>query len=242
MRGEAAPPRLQVRDLRVWLGESEILHGVGFSVAAGSITALIGRNGAGKTTTLRGIIGLARRRGQVVLDGEDVSTQPTHLVVRRGVGYVPEDRGIFSRLTVEENLRLAVRGREPQLRLVDELFPDLRRLRHLRAGTLSGGQQQMLALARALVIRNRLLLVDEPTKGLAPRVVAEVVEVLEKTATATTLLLVEQNLPVVSRLAREVVVLAEGRVSYTGPAADLLSDPVRTRALLGVAGGRETAP
>jgi branched-chain amino acid transport system ATP-binding protein len=235
----AAVPRLEVRDLRVWRGDSEVLHGVGFSVAPGGVTALIGRNGVGKTTTLRGILGLARRRGRVLLDGEDVSAEPTHLLVRRGVGYVPEDRAVFTRLTVEENLRLAMRDRRPRVELVEELFPDLSRLRRQRAGTLSGGQQQMLALARALLNHDRLLLVDEPTKGLAPRIVTRVVEVLERMAAVTTLLLVEQNLGVVARLARDVVVLAEGRVVHAGPPADLLSDPERTRLLLGVARRRE---
>lgn len=240
----AVVPRLRVGDLRVRLGDAEILHGVGFSVAPGGVTALLGRNGVGKTTTLRATLGLLPHRGRVLLDGTDVSGDPPHLVARRGVGYVPEDRDVFARLTVEENLRLAVRDQEPRYDLVDELFPDLRARRRQRAGTLSGGQQQMLALARVLLNENRLLLIDEPTKGLAPKVVGEVAGVLDRMAATTTVLLVEQNLGVVRRLARDVVVMAEGRVVHTGPAEQLLGDPARTKELLGVArsGGGALGP
>ena len=163
-----------------------------------------------------------------------IDALPTHRIVARGIGYVPEDREVFSRLTVAENLQLAVRSAHPDYDFVDALFPDLLSRARQPAGTLSGGQQQMLALARALLNDNQLLLVDEPTKGLAPRVVSEVAEALAFAAESTPMLLVEQDLRVVSRLARTVVVMAEGRVTHIGAAADLLSNPSLVQRLLGV--------
>jgi branched-chain amino acid transport system ATP-binding protein len=154
--------------------------------------------------------------------------------VRRRIGYVPEDRDVFSGLTVEENLRLAERDAEPRYDLVYELFPELRERGQQRAGTLSGGQQQMVAIARALLNDNRVLLVDEPTKGLAPSLVAEVARVLERLAELTTVLLVEQNLGVVRRIARDVVVLDQGRVVHTGDAKELLEQPDLVKRLLSV--------
>ena len=229
---------LSVGDLHVYLGESHVLQGISFDVPVGGVTALLGRNGVGKTTTLRALMGLVpRTRGAVVLAGDDVTRLPTHAVVRRGVGYVPEDRDVFAGLTVEENLRLAERSPDPRYELVHELFPELRERAGQRAGTLSGGQQQMVAIARALLNENRLLLVDEPTKGLAPLLVTEVAAALERAAELTTVLLVEQNLQVVQRVAREVVVLDAGRVVHAGPAEELLADPEHVRRLLGVHGG-----
>jgi branched-chain amino acid transport system ATP-binding protein len=154
--------------------------------------------------------------------------------VRRRIGYVPEDRDVFSGLTVEENLRLAERDAEPRYDLVYELFPELRERGQQRAGTLSGGQQQMVAIARALLNDNRVLLVDEPTKGLAPALVADVARVLERLAELTTVLLVEQNLGVVRRIARDVVVLDQGRVVHTGDAKELLEQPDLVKRLLSV--------
>jgi branched-chain amino acid transport system ATP-binding protein len=229
-----------VRDLRVRIGGSRILQGVGFDVAPTGTTALLGRNGVGKTTTVRAVLGLLPGDGEVtggtvVLGGRDVTGHRTHTVVRRGVGYVPEDRGVFASLTVAENLALAERGGGPHhYGLVHDLFPELKARRGQRAGTLSGGQQQMVALARALLNDNRLVIVDEPTKGLAPRVVTEVAEVLERAAERVPLLLVEQNLAVVRRLARDAVVLDAGRTVHTGDAAELLADRERTTSLLGV--------
>ena len=250
---------LEVDGLAVRFGESRVLDGASFTVEEGGTTALLGRNGAGKTTTLRAILGLAPHRGRVRLDGEDISGLPTHTVVRRRVGYVPENRDIFTGLSVAENLRLAERGgpdaaagtcpglrRGPERRsgrrpgrprydLVYELFPDLRPRGAQRAGTLSGGQQQMLAIARALLNPNRILLIDEPTKGLAPAVVARVVDVLARIASDVTILLVEQNLAAARRLAERAVVLDQGRVVYTGGLAAFLADRERTLRHLGVA-------
>ncbi len=223
---------LEVRDLHVHLGGSHVLQGVSFDVPAGGVTALLGRNGVGKTTTLRAILGLVPRHGGVRLAGEPIEREQTHRIVRRGLGYVPEDRDVFAGLTVLENLELAVRNGTARYELVYGLFPELRDRARQRAGTLSGGQQQMLAIARALLNPNRLLLIDEPTKGLAPALVADVTAALERIAETETALLVEQNLGVVRRLARSIVVLDQGRVVHTGTAADL-EDEALVRRLLG---------
>jgi branched-chain amino acid transport system ATP-binding protein len=200
------------------------------------VTALLGRNGAGKTTTLLAVLGLLPGRGSVRFDGAEVLGDRTPQLVRRGIGYVPEDREVFTALTVEENFKLAARTAESVERLdrVHELFPDLYARRRQRAGTLSGGQQQMVAIGRALLNPNRLLLVDEPTKGLAPVVVRDVVAALEKVAEETTVLLVEQNLRVAVRLATDVVVLDHGVVVHRGAMAELFADPQRVSNLLGV--------
>ncbi|MCY1144681.1 ATP-binding cassette domain-containing protein [Actinoplanes sp. Pm04-4] len=225
---------LRLRDLSVRLGGSHILQGVTFDVPPAGVTALLGRNGVGKTTTLRAILGEVPASGAVEFGGEPVLGRPTHKLVRSGLGYVPEDRCVFGGLTVAENLRLAVRGPDPDYDTVHELFPELRARAGQRAGTLSGGQQQMVAIARVLLNRNRLLLVDEPTKGLAPAVVSSVAAVLARVAEHVPILLVEQNLAVVRRLAAGAVVLEAGRVAWTGTASDLLGDAGRTRTLLGV--------
>jgi len=224
-----------VRDLHVYLGQSHILQGVSFDVPEGGVTALLGRNGVGKTTTLRAILGLVDGRSSVRLDDDELSGMSTHRIVRHSVGYVPEDRDVFTGLTVAENLRLAERDTEPRYELVYELFPELEQRAHQRAGTLSGGQQQMVAIARALLNDNRVLLVDEPTKGLAPALVAEVARVLERLAELSTILLVEQNLGVVRRLARDAIVLDQGRVVHTGDAQDFLAQPELVKRLLSVA-------
>jgi branched-chain amino acid transport system ATP-binding protein len=228
---------LEVRDLNVYLGESHILQGISFDVRRGGITGLLGRNGVGKTTTLRGILGLVRRTGSVMLDGTETTTLPVHEIVRRGVAYVPEDRDVFAGLTVEENLRLAeLPGSALRYDLVYELFPELRQRGAQKAGTLSGGQQQMVALARALLnVENRILLVDEPTKGLAPLVVRHVVEALQRAAEVATILLVEQNLSVAHKLVHDVVVLDQGRVAFTGDVETLMGDPELARRYLGIA-------
>jgi branched-chain amino acid transport system ATP-binding protein len=225
---------LSVRDLHVFLGQSHVLQGVSFDVPEGGVTALLGRNGVGKTTTLRAMLGLVGRRGSVRLGDEELVGLPTHRVVQQSIGYVPEDRDVFTGLTVAENLRLAERDAEPRYDLVYELFPELEQRASQRAGTLSGGQQQMVAIGRALLNDNRVLLVDEPTKGLAPALVADVARVLERLAELTTVLLVEQNLGVVARLARDAIVLDQGRVVHTGSAQELLAQPELVKRLLSV--------
>jgi branched-chain amino acid transport system ATP-binding protein len=228
------PPLVSVHDLHVYLGESHVLQGISFDVADGGVTALLGRNGVGKTTTLRALMGLVDRSGTIELAGADIRAMRTHRIVRLGVGYVPEDRDVFSALTVEENLRLAERDPTPRYDLVYDLFPELRARGGQAAGTLSGGQQQMLAIGRALLNDNRLLLIDEPTKGLSPLLVTEVARALERVSELTTVLLVEQNLGVVQRVARDVVVLDTGRVAHVGLAAELLEDAPLVHRMLGV--------
>jgi branched-chain amino acid transport system ATP-binding protein len=225
---------VEVRDLHVRLGQSHILQGIEFDVPEGGVTALLGRNGVGKTTTLRALLGLVERSGEVRYDGVDITGLATHRIVRRGVGYVPEDRDVFSALTVDENLRLAERDGDARYDLVYELFPELKERSRQAAGTLSGGQQQMVAIARALLNDNRLLLVDEPTKGLSPLLVTEVARVLERVSELATVLLVEQNLGVVARVAQGAVVLDTGRVVHIGPAKELLDDRAMVHRMLGV--------
>ncbi len=227
---------IEVSDLHVHLAGSHVLQGFSFSVPEGGVTALLGRNGVGKTTTLRAMLGLVDARGAVTFDGRELMRMPTHEIVQLGVGYVPEDRDVFAGLTVSENLKLAQRNGIGRYDLVYELFPELRERGDQRAGTLSGGQQQMVAIARALLNENRVLLIDEPTKGLAPLLVTEVARVLKRAAEIATILLVEQNLGVVQRIARDAVVLDQGRVVHTGPARTLLEDSEQVHRYLGVSG------
>jgi branched-chain amino acid transport system ATP-binding protein len=196
--------------------------------------ALLGRNGAGKTTTIKAILGLVGRTGSIRLSERELARMPTHQIVRLGVGYVPEEREIFTELTVAENLKLAERDKRPRYDLVFELFPELEQRRAQAAGSLSGGQQQMVAIARALLNDNQIILVDEPTKGLSPLMVTKAASALKRAAQAATLLLVEQNLQVARTLAEKVVVLDQGRVAYAGDVAALLADPALARRYLGV--------
>ena len=232
---------LALDDVHVRYGGSHILQGVSFEVPDTGVTALLGRNGVGKTTTLKAIIGLAPRTGRVLLRDRDISGDATHRVVAAGIGYVPEDREVFGGLTVDENLRLVGGTTGVDAPIVQKLFPDLVARRAQRAGTLSGGQQQMVALARVLLRENDLLLVDEPTKGLAPKLVTEVADVLARIARTTPVLLVEQNLALVRRIADTVVVLDAGAVVHRGDATALVEDHRLTTDLLGVSMRREGA-
>jgi branched-chain amino acid transport system ATP-binding protein len=227
-------PILRVEGLSGRIGGQQVVEDVSFEVPALGVTALLGRNGVGKTSTIRSILGLIDRSGEVHLGGTRIDRLPTHRIVQQGVGYVPEDREVFGSLTVAENLRLAERDDAPRREFVQRLFPDIHERRAQRAGTLSGGQQQMVSLARALVNENRLLLVDEPTKGLAPRIVDEVADTLAEAARTVPILLVEQNLHVIRKLAERVVVLSGGRVVFTGEASELLDDDGRIQRYLGV--------
>ena len=226
-------PAVDVTGLRVDIAGSHVLQGVDPRVRSGGVTALLGRNGVGKTTTLRALLGLQASTGTVRVLGHDVTRWPTHKIVQLGVGYVPEDRDVFSRLTVRENLRLAETGHQPRYDLVYELFPELERRSRQLAGTLSGGQRQMLSIGRVLLAERPLLIVDEPTKGLSPLFVTEVVDALARISASTTVLMVEQNVHVVRRLAGDVVVLVHGHVVHSGPVAGLDSAGLVQR-LLGV--------
>jgi len=223
----AATPLLRLSDVQTYIGESHILQGIGFGVKPGRVTVLLGRNGAGKTTTLRSVMGLTPiAAGSITFDGHEIGRETTHKIVRRGIGYVPEDRDVFTGLTVTQNLILAQRpgATRERLELVYQLFPDLQTRGAQRAGTLSGGQQQMVAIARALVNDNRLLLIDEPSKGLAPVVVQQVTEALRAIKGTTTILLVEQNLAMAQALGDDAVIVDDGHVVYTGAMADVAAD------------------
>jgi len=226
------------------------LSGVSLDLQAGRVLAVLGPNGAGKTTLLRSIAGLLRdqpRKGTVEVDGQRVERRDAERVARRGVVYVPEDRGLFRELTVEENLRVALWGRptaqvRADMTRVHELFPILAERAGQQAETLSGGQQQMLAIGRALLRRPRLLLLDEPSLGLAPQVAAGVFEALGEIAKAgTAILLVEQNAPLALSLAPEALILESGRVVLRGSAAELESNPDVREAYLGLGGPEQSS-
>ena len=233
-------PLLEVRDLHAWYGESHILHGVDFEIGPGEMVTLLGRNGAGKTTTLRSIMGIAQpRRGRILLRGQDLTGMPTHQIARKGIAWVPEERRILPNLTVLDNLRLgwlATDGGGPdRVEEVFEYFPRLReRIAH-RGRHLSGGEQQMLAIARALVARPSIMLVDEPTEGLAPMLVQSLTDILAViNRRGTTILLVEQALEVALTLAQRVYVMDQGRVQFEGTPDDLRRDPEIQQRFLGV--------
>jgi len=234
-------PFLRLSDVHAFIGESHILQGVSFEAAPGRVTVLLGRNGAGKTTTLRTILGLLPvARGTITLDGAEIGGERPHRIVRRGVGYVPEDRDVFGGLTVGENLRLAQRpGASAEwLGLAHRLFPDLERRAGQLAGSLSGGQQQMVAIARALVNENRLLLIDEPSKGLAPVVVGQVTEALAAIKGTTTMVLVEQNLAVAQAPGDDAVIVDDGRVVFSGSMAEIAADEALQARYLGAGAHR----
>lgn len=231
---------LQVNEIETYIGQFHILQGVTFQVQAGEITVLLGRNGAGKTTTLRSIMGLnPASRGEIHYKGERVDRLPTHLIARKGIGYVPEDQGIFADLTVGETMRIAMRGRSDQaaerLEWTLELFPDLRRFWNRKSGLLSGGQKQMLAISRAYVNDNELLLIDEPSKGLAPIMVEKLMEAIKQMKKKTTVLLVEQNFLMASRIGSAYYMMDEGRIVKAGTMDDLRHDEETRRKYLGIA-------
>jgi len=230
---------LQVETIHTFIGQFHILEGVSLSVPRGSITALLGRNGAGKTTTLKSIIGLlSPREGRVLFGGQTINGRPAYEIAALGIGYVPEHRAVFRDLTVEENLKLAERRKGDLARhadLIFDLFPDLKRFIKLPGGQLSGGQQQMLAIARALVPENQLLLIDEPSEGLAPVIIEGIVLALRRLAAHTTVLLVEQNFKMASDLADQYFILDDGQTVNAGRMADLVNDAALISKYLGVA-------
>lgn len=218
---------LQVDDIHAYLGESHIIQGVSLAVPAGKVVALLGRNGAGKTTTLRAIMGLVRpRRGRVVFAGRDITSLPTHQVARARIAFVQETRAIFPSLSVEENLAIAARpdpaGGGWTMERIFADFPNLAKRRHNGGTQLSGGEQQMLAIARALVANPRLLLLDEPSEGLAPLIVRQIADIVAALkAAGMTMLLVEQNFALATEVADQVVILGKGRVRWRGTSAEL---------------------
>jgi branched-chain amino acid transport system ATP-binding protein len=230
---------LDVRDIHTFIGQFHILQGVNVTVRKGSITALLGRNGAGKTTTLKSILGLTPpRQGQVVFDGNEIQGRRSFDIAAMGIGFVPEHRAIFRDLSVAENLRIAERNKGDLARkeeFIFGLFPDLKRLIKLPGTHLSGGQQQMLAVARALVPDNKLLLIDEPSEGLAPVIIEQMMEAIRHLSAETTVLLVEQNFIVASQLAENYVIIEEGQSVQQGAMADLVKDQATIHRYLGAA-------
>ncbi len=233
---------LEVADLHVYYGEIHALKGVTLSVGKGEIVTLLGNNGAGKTTTLKTLSGLlAPRRGQIALEGEPLLGVPPHEIVRRGIAHVPEGRRIFNRLTVLENLEMGAYARSDgsvaqDLERVFTIFPRLKERRTQVAGTLSGGEQQMLAIARALMASPRLLLLDEPSMGLAPVLVEQIFETVQDiNRQGTTILLVEQNAAMALSVAQRGYVLETGAIVLSGSATELQENPEVRRAYLGEA-------
>jgi len=230
---------LEVIGIHTFIGQFHILQGVDVTVPQGTITALLGRNGAGKTTTLKSILGLASvRQGKVVFDGREVQGMPPYNIAALGIGFVPEHRAIFRDLSVEENLKIAERTKGEYLRkrdIIFDLFPDLKRFIAIPGTRLSGGQQQMLAIARALVADNKLLLIDEPSEGLAPVLIEKMMEVIRKLSKETTVVLVEQNFLVASKLAENYVIIEEGRSVKNGKMQDLINDKATIHKYLGAA-------
>ena len=230
---------LDVQDIHTFIGQYHILQGVSVRVPKGSITALLGRNGAGKTTTLKSILGLTPpREGKVIFENREVQGMRSFDIASRGIGFVPEHRAIFRDLSVEENLKLAERRKGDYARKHDfifDLFPDLKRLIALSGTSLSGGQQQMLAIARALVADNSLLLIDEPSEGLAPVVIEHMIYAIRQLSKDATIMLVKQNFLVASQLAEYYVIIEEGRSVKSGLMADLIKDQATIHRYLGAA-------
>ena len=230
---------LEVRDIDCFYGKVQVLHGLSLEARAGEVLCLLGRNGAGKTTTLKAIMGLvAPRAGTVTLNGETISGLSAHQVPRRGVGYVPQGRRLFAELTVAENLTIGLmtrgKGRATRDRVLD-IFPRLRQRLGQQAGTLSGGEQQMLALARALCLEPSVLLLDEPTEGLQPSMIAQIREVVvAMKQTGVAILLVEQRVDAVLSIADRVAFIENGRNRRTVAAAELCDDPALLHAYVGV--------
>jgi len=236
MLDASAAPLLAVENLQAWYGESHILHGVTFDVRAGEVVTLLGRNGAGKTTTLRSLMGLTHARdGAVRIFGHVTTDWQPYRIAALGVGYVPEGRRIFPNLSVEENLKVPLDRKGPwTIARIYELFPRLAQRKSNKGRQLSGGEQEMLAIARALLLNPKLLLLDEPSQGLAPLIVQEVFRVVAAARQqGISVLLVEQNVRAAVEIADRAYVLDDGRVVYSGIAAEFAKDEERVRALAG---------
>jgi branched-chain amino acid transport system ATP-binding protein len=238
-----APPLLSLKDVHAYYGEAHILQGISLDVGEGEVVTLIGRNGAGKTTTLRSIMGLVPPRGgSITFAGQELRDMPTHAIARAGIAYVPEERRILPNLTVAENLRLGRLGGKGARRNGDTVteevlgyFPRLRERLSQKGKSLSGGEQQMLAIARGLVASPRLMLVDEPTEGLSPLIVASLTDILrEINRRGTAILLVEQILEVALALSHRLYVMDQGRIQFEGTADALRADPAVQQRFLGV--------
>ncbi|WP_342042447.1 ABC transporter ATP-binding protein [Bacillus sp. OTU2372] len=231
---------LKLDQVETHIGQYHILQGISFDVKKGEVTVLLGRNGAGKTTTLRTIMGLnPASKGSVTFKGEQIQAFPTYTIAKKGIGYVPEDQGIFAGLTVEENMKVAIqKENEETAKRMDwilELFPDLKKFWKKPGGYLSGGQKQMLSIARAYVNENELLLIDEPSKGLAPIVVEKVMESILQMKNQTTIVLVEQNFMMASTIGDRFYIIDDGRTVNNGTMKQLKEDEEMKRKYLGIA-------
>ncbi len=231
-------PILQLRAVKAFYGQSEVVHGIDLAVEEGGMTVLLGANGAGKTTTLRAICGMVRREGEIIFAGEKLDRRKTEAIASLGVAHVPEGRGTFIGLTVEENLRLGGYTRRRQLETMQRMygyFPILAQRRQQQAGALSGGEQQMLAIARALMMAPRLLVLDEPSFGLAPRIVEDIFKIVERIQREerVSVLLVEQNASLALELADHAYLIETGYVVASGTAKSLADDPQIRRSYLG---------
>ncbi len=232
---------LEVRGLQASYGATRVLHGMDFAMAPGSITTLLGANGAGKTTTLRAVCGMVKTGGEITFDGRRIDGNATEDIVRLGIAHVPDGRGTFAHLTTEENLRLGAYTRKDKARVHEDIermyghFPRLKERRRQQAGTLSGGEQQMLAVSRALMLRPKLLLLDEPSFGLAPLVVRELFGILRAVneAERVSMLVVEQNAALALEVADHAYVLETGRVVLSGTAQHVGNDDAVRRSYLG---------
>ncbi|HQT79991.1 MAG: ABC transporter ATP-binding protein [Rhodospirillales bacterium 20-64-7] len=231
---------LEAKGLQAAYGETKVLHGIDFTIRQGGVTALLGANGAGKTTTLRAICGLVRTQGTITLADTRIDGKATEDIVRLGVAHVPEGRGTFMELTVEENMKLGAYTRPAREAHADfdrmfDYFPRLKERFRQQAGTLSGGEQQMLAIVRALLMRPRLLLLDEPSFGLAPLIVQEIFRILEriKQEAGVSILLVEQNAAIALQFAEDAFLLETGRIVMSGPADEISKDEGVRRSYLG---------
>jgi branched-chain amino acid transport system ATP-binding protein len=235
------PTLLEAKGLHAGYGPTHVLHGLDFKVEDGGVTALLGANGAGKTTTLRAISGMIRTEGEILLGGDRIHGRATEDIARMGVAHVPDGRGTFMELTVEENFRLGAYVRRDRANVqadfekMWELFPRLKQRWRQQAGTLSGGEQQMLAIARALLLRPRLLLMDEPSFGLAPLIVQEIFQIMRRIReeSGVGILLVEQNANLALELADHAYLLETGRIVVSGPAEEIRRDESIRRSYLG---------
>jgi len=230
---------LKVDKVHTHIGQYHILQGVSFQANEGEVSVLLGRNGAGKTTTLKTIMGLTpNSKGTIQFNGNDISKKPTYSIANGGIGYVPEDQGIFGALTVEENMKVAMRKEDEaafeRQDYVLQLFPDLKKFWKKDGGHLSGGQKQMLAMARAFVNDSKLLLIDEPSKGLAPIVVEKVMEAIVEMKKRTTIVLVEQNFIMASRIGDTFTLIDDGETVESGKMAELIENEELKRKYLGI--------
>ncbi|CAM5181820.1 Amino acid/amide ABC transporter ATP-binding protein 2 (HAAT family) OS=Ureibacillus acetophenoni OX=614649 GN=SAMN05877842_103279 PE=3 SV=1 [Ureibacillus acetophenoni] len=230
---------LKLDNVNTHIGQYHILQGVHFEAKVGEVSVLLGRNGAGKTTTLKTIIGLTPATGgSVTFLNQDITKKPTYDIANLGIGYVPEDQGIFAQLTVEENIKVAMRKEtdesKEKLDYVLELFPDLKKFWKKAGGNLSGGQKQMLAMARAFVNDSKLLLIDEPSKGLAPIVIEKVMEAIMEMKKRTTIVLVEQNFYMASKIGDSFTLIDDGRTVHHGDMKELIEDDEMKHKYLGI--------